>query len=65
VLKRNNMDQQKQYSTRSLTLDFSRDATDEKDPLVTVVGGANESDAAALNGFTTLASVNNLSWSPS
>ena len=36
-----------------ITLDFSRDAMDEKEPLLALVGVANEADADDLNGFTT------------
>jgi len=53
ALKETNMDQRKQLATRHVTLDLSRDAIDENEPLVTVVGGADEADAAGLNGFTT------------
>lgn len=50
---------------RRATFDFIRDAMDEEELVVTVLGGASDDDAAALKGLTMWASVNNLSWSPS
>jgi len=47
-------------------LDLSRDAMDENEPLAALVGGASDAGAdEGLNGFTTCASANSLSWSPS